>query len=380
MFDNLTNKIESAFAYFNKITRLDEKQADEGLRKIRQALLESDVALSVTKKFIDNLREGKVSRRSFVKGMGAAGVLGLTSGLVPATNAFASTGRAFVWGGYDDDGLFGPYVEAHGSPEYSTFGDAEEGLQKLKAGFEVDVAWPCQGEIARWVRAGVIQPLDTSRLENWGDMFPEVRDLPSGIVNGQNYFAPVDWGDTSIVYNTDKVTWMQPGNESLYLLEDPRMKGKVGVLDSAADSLFLMMHYLGTDIKDINQLNKAAIDQGINWNETSWETGYPMMRPVEGTMTWACGLAIATGANLDVAYDMINAATSAETSAYLLSEWGYGHSNQKGFGSLTADELAERGVSPNPAEHLANGAFSVMPPDDVTDYMEAQWAEMTAGG
>ena len=369
----------------------------------------------VTKKFIDNLREGKVSRRSFVKGMGAAGVLGLTSGLVPATNAFAATGRAFVWGGYDDDGLFGPYVEAHGSPEYSTFGDAEEGLQKLKAGFEVDVAWPCQGEIARWVRAGVIQPLDTSRLENWGDMFPEVRDLPSGIVNGQNYFAPVDWGDTSIVYNTDKVTWMQPGNESLYPLEDPRMKGKIGVLDSAADSLFLMMHYLGTDIKDINQLNKAAIDQGINkfrelrdngnirtffadsasiaeaigneevwasicWNETSWETGYPMMRPVEGTMTWACGLAIATGANLDVAYDMINAATSAETSAYLLSEWGYGHSNQKGFGSLTADELAERGVAPNPAEHLANGAFSVMPPDDVTDYMEAQWAEMTAGG
>ena len=118
----------------------------------------------VTKKFIDNLREGKVSRRSFVKGMGAAGVLGLTSGLVPATNAFAATGRAFVWGGYDDDGLFGPYVEAHGSPEYSTFGDAEEGLQKLKAGFEVDVAWPCQGEIARWVRAGVIQPLDLSLI------------------------------------------------------------------------------------------------------------------------------------------------------------------------------------------------------------------------
>ena len=50
------------------------------------------------------------------------------------------------------------------------------------------------------------------------------------------------------------------------------------------------------------------------------------------------------------------------------------------FYRVTADELAERGVAPNPAEHLANGAFSVMPPDDVTDYMEAQWAEMTAGG
>ena len=56
MFENLTDKIESAFTFFNKITRLDEKQADEGLRKIRQALLESDVALSVTKKFIEDLR------------------------------------------------------------------------------------------------------------------------------------------------------------------------------------------------------------------------------------------------------------------------------------------------------------------------------------
>lgn len=56
MFENLTDKIELAFSFFNKITRLDEKQADEGLRKIRQALLEFDVALSVTKKFIEDVK------------------------------------------------------------------------------------------------------------------------------------------------------------------------------------------------------------------------------------------------------------------------------------------------------------------------------------
>ena len=56
MFENLTDRIETAFSFFNKITRLDEKQADEGLRKIRQALLESDVALSVTKKFIEDVK------------------------------------------------------------------------------------------------------------------------------------------------------------------------------------------------------------------------------------------------------------------------------------------------------------------------------------
>ena len=71
MFDNLTSKIESAFSYFNKITRLDEKQADEGLRKIRQALLESDVALSVTKNFINNVKPkiiGKEVLRSVTPG------------------------------------------------------------------------------------------------------------------------------------------------------------------------------------------------------------------------------------------------------------------------------------------------------------------------
>jgi len=146
-------------------------------------------------------------------------------------------GSVFLWGGYDDDGLFGTYAEEHGSPEYSTFGDAEEGLQKLKAGFEVDLAWPCQGEIARWVRAGVLQPLDTSRIDNWNDMFPEVRDLPSGIVNGQNYFAPIDWGDTTLFYMPDRITWMNADNESFDLMEIQELKVKLEYLTQ------LLIHY-----------------------------------------------------------------------------------------------------------------------------------------
>ena len=187
------------------------------------------------------------------------------AGVVSTTKVFADEpGSVFLWGGYDDDGLFGTYAEEHGSPEYSIFGDAEEGLQKLKAGFEVDLAWPCQGEIKRWVRAGVLEPLDPSRIDNWDEMFPEVRDLPSGIVDGKHYFAPVDWGDTTLFYMADRIDWMDASNESFSLMEDPRVNGKVGILDSAADSLFLMMHHLGIDIREQDQLTKAAIDQGID--------------------------------------------------------------------------------------------------------------------
>ena len=56
MFENLTGKFEEIFSSLKKAPSLDEKQVDEGLRKIRQALLEADVALPVVKELIKNIK------------------------------------------------------------------------------------------------------------------------------------------------------------------------------------------------------------------------------------------------------------------------------------------------------------------------------------
>jgi len=56
MFENLTNKFEEIFSSLKKAPSLDEKQVDEGLRNIRQALLEADVSLSVAKEFVKNIK------------------------------------------------------------------------------------------------------------------------------------------------------------------------------------------------------------------------------------------------------------------------------------------------------------------------------------
>ena len=56
MFENLTSKFEEIFSSLKKAPSLDEKQVDEGLRKIRQALLEADVALLVAKELIKNIK------------------------------------------------------------------------------------------------------------------------------------------------------------------------------------------------------------------------------------------------------------------------------------------------------------------------------------
>ena len=62
MFENLTNKFEEIFSSLKKAPSLNEKQVDEGLRGIRQALLEADVALPVAKKFTENIRPKAVGQ------------------------------------------------------------------------------------------------------------------------------------------------------------------------------------------------------------------------------------------------------------------------------------------------------------------------------
>ncbi len=56
MFENLTSKFEEIFSSLKKAPSLNEAQVDEGMRKIRQALLEADVALPVAKELIKNIK------------------------------------------------------------------------------------------------------------------------------------------------------------------------------------------------------------------------------------------------------------------------------------------------------------------------------------
>jgi signal recognition particle subunit SRP54 len=56
MFENLTNKLEKIFSKLKSAPSLTEEQVDSGLKEIRLALLEADVALPVVKDFITNIK------------------------------------------------------------------------------------------------------------------------------------------------------------------------------------------------------------------------------------------------------------------------------------------------------------------------------------
>ena len=62
MFENLTNKLESIFSKLKKAPSLNEEQVDSGLKEIRQALLEADVALPVAKQFVENIKPKAIGK------------------------------------------------------------------------------------------------------------------------------------------------------------------------------------------------------------------------------------------------------------------------------------------------------------------------------
>ena len=60
MFQNLSEKLESAFKKFRNKGKLTEADVKEGMREIKMALLEADVNFKVVKEFVKTVTERAV--------------------------------------------------------------------------------------------------------------------------------------------------------------------------------------------------------------------------------------------------------------------------------------------------------------------------------
>ena len=89
--------------------------------------------------------------------------------------AEGSSLTVFDWSGYEDPGFFASYLEKHSTaPTYTFFGSQEEAFTKLQSGFTADLAHPCSDAVRKWVAADLLEPLDTSKLDNWDAMLPAI--------------------------------------------------------------------------------------------------------------------------------------------------------------------------------------------------------------
>ena len=342
--------------------------------------------------FLRELVKGRFSRRQFNKALSAAGLAVATMPLIPrGASAQEEQAIGFEWGGYEIPELHPKYIEKHGmSPNFALFGDEDEAFAKVAAGFRPDLSHPCSPLTKKWRDAGLTQAIDTSRLSNWPDIFPALQDLEGTQFDGEQWFMPFDWGRTSITYRTDLVDIEE---ESLGLLWDERYAGRLAVIDAAGDTLAIAAIYAGVDpfnmspeelemVVDLlreqrpllrmytNDLTSVAqalasgeLVAALTWDDTAASLkaeGIPVefMKPKEGVLTWVCGLVLLKDApHLDKAYDLIDAMIDPSAGQYLITEYGYGHSNAKSFELVSDERLAELGLPKDPTELLDNGVF-----------------------
>lgn len=364
------------------------------------------------------VKHGKLSRRAFTKGLLGLGI-GTVAIQAAPQRAFAQSGEhatVFTWGGFDIDPLYGSYVEKNGAlPEFVVFGGSEDALTRMRGGFVVDIVHPCMTDTPRWIETDLFQPIDPSRLSNWGDIMPELYQRDGNDAGGGNvWMAPFDWGGTSITYRTD--LYEPEGEESWNILWDERIAGKIGMLGSGGDSWWCAAIKAGVPFDEIHTeaafetISAALREQrplvrvytddtttleqalasgemvaAMTWNSSavllqSEDIPVRFAQPREGQLTWICGFMMHRDApNPDRAYDALDALLSVESGKFMINDYGYGHSNARAFGEFDDETLQSLGLSANPSEILSAGHFGIPQTQEWESRMNETFEMIKAG-
>jgi spermidine/putrescine transport system substrate-binding protein len=360
------------------------------------------------------MRGSRVLFGAALLGILAVGVFAV-SRMFPGTGTVAAdTPVLFQWEDYVDPPFLAQYRNARGeAPQTSIYADEDEALAKMRAGFKPDVMGPCYYEFPRWQEAGLLQPVDTTKLTNWNKISPALRDLP-GISAGPGkvWFVPHYWGNTSITYRTDLAP-EYVGHESWDILFDPKYKGRVAVLEGVDDTVPFIARMIGVDAYNMSDADwqkvqaklkeligqvrfvssdDTSLAQGLASGELvaamSWRViyatlkaqGKPVayMNPPGGMFTYVCGLAIHKDAkNYDKAVALVDSSLSDEAAHYTIDHIGDGPANVQALEKEPDAEFERLGIPRDVDNFLKNGIFQQRLKNK--DQIVNAWTEIRAG-
>jgi spermidine/putrescine transport system substrate-binding protein len=286
--------------------------------------------------------------------------------------------------GYEDafePALLEPFEQANPDLDVRTaaFSSGDETVAKLQSGFEADVVNVCVEDTKRMVAAGLLQPIDTSRITNWDSMFAAFKDLDGVSVDGQVYLVPMVGGSSGIMYNTDE---FPDGIGSYADVFSEANAGKIGLDDDPLSGIAVAAMALGFD--DPMHLTDADLAQVQAWliekkpllrslykgdadvaqlfssgeitvavpgykgsTETLKKDGAPAGYAIasEGQLTWTCGYSIGANAqNVDAAYALINHYSQPETQAWQAENFFYLVSNEETLDAVSDQVIEEAGL------------------------------------
>ncbi len=356
-------------------------------------------------------------RRAILKSLAA---LGVTYAVMPASVKPAHAAgevMELTWSGYDAKPLYKDYIAKYGGmPEESYIATEEESFTKMKTGWAPDVMHPGNYNVRRWKDAGLLQPLDTSKLTNWSDTIESVRNDDSCAIDGAQYMAPSEYGNSSIIYRKDLVDKSYQENPTWGVLYDDKYKGRLSNYGTAAavvqcaalvlgykdiytlsDEQLAEVKKLASKQRDLLRMywsDATQLEQAIASGEVVAAYGWnaslvnlkkqgidvAMMIPKERMFTWIAGFVMHKKCkNVQAAYDLINSWTSPESGAWLMENLGYGSTNLAAYKLADPKKLEDLGIS-DPVAVLNNSLFfKSLQPEYEKKYQQL-FADVRSGG
>ncbi len=362
------------------------------------------------------MKPDSMTRRELSCAMAAAGVGIVTFPLVRRPAMAAGEIMGHTWAGYDLPELMGGYIDKYGGPpEFTYIASDDESFEKIRAGFQPDFIHPGNYMIQSYFDAGLIQPVDVSRLTNWNNIAPGIAEIDGSIIEGSRYFVPAEFGNSSLVFRTDMIDERYLNEHSWQILYDDAYKGRLAWYDSSEvtvavaalmkgyDNIWTLSDEQLADVQplmskqrdltrfywtDVTQMEQAIaageIVAAYSWNQsfvTLRSQGVPVgyMVPKEGVFAWGSGFIIHKDAtDLDAVYTYIDAWISPESGAWLIDNYGYGSANLAAYELLSQDRLDELGFS-DPETLIANTLFFPARNPEYSAKYEQLYNEVRAG-
>lgn len=208
----------------------------------------------------------RISRRSFIAGLGAA-----AAGFTFSRSALAAEEKKlsfYNWDTYIGETTLDDFKGATGiEVKMDLFGDNTELFAKIREGNPgYDVIVPTNDYVDRMWRAGLLEPLDHSKIPNFGNnvaaTFQDADFDP-----GRKYSMPYMWGTMGIAYRKSKMP--RPASWSaVWGGESAKYAGRIAWISEAGSMLGMVMKYHGHSYNSSDPAQiKAAADQLIKYKK-----------------------------------------------------------------------------------------------------------------
>jgi len=183
-------------------------------------------------------QQSSLSRRSLLTGiaaLGGAAVLGL-----PSRPAYAATTMTWMgWQGYETPIKAGTFLKDNDIDFQPTFiASNEEIISKLQAGGigKTDIITMYFGYLPLMAEGGLLEPIDPSKIAQFGDLIPQFTGNDAIRKDGQLYGVPWNWGSLPLMYDPAAVP---AAPESWMDLMKPEFTKKVAMVDDPLGNLLI---------------------------------------------------------------------------------------------------------------------------------------------